>query len=72
MIVAVAPAEAAATITGSRDELASAFGNLVSNAVRYTPDGGTITLSWEDDADGGDDAGVVEAVWGGGAGVRPD
>ena len=29
----------AATLTGSRDELASAFGNLVSNAVRYTPDG---------------------------------
>lgn len=35
-----------ATITGSRDELASAFGNLVSNAVRYTPEGGTITLRW--------------------------
>ena len=29
----------AATILGSRDELASAFGNLVSNAVRYTPGG---------------------------------
>ena len=28
------------SVTGSRDELASAFGNLVSNAVRYTPDGG--------------------------------
>ena len=31
----------AATVRGSRDELASAFGNLISNAVRYTPDGGT-------------------------------
>ena len=31
----------AANVLGSRDELASAFGNLVSNAVRYTPDGGT-------------------------------
>jgi two-component system phosphate regulon sensor histidine kinase PhoR len=29
----------AATVRGSRDELASAFGNLVSNAVRYTPAG---------------------------------
>ena len=30
---------------GSRDELASAFGNLVTNAIRYTPAGGTITLA---------------------------
>jgi len=36
----------AATILGSRDELASAFGNLVSNAVRYTPEGGHIALDW--------------------------
>jgi two-component system phosphate regulon sensor histidine kinase PhoR len=42
----------AATILGSRDELASAFGNLVSNAIRYTPAGGTITLRWRVDDDG--------------------
>jgi len=36
----------AATLVGSRDELASAFGNLVSNAIRYTPTGGRITLGW--------------------------
>jgi two-component system, OmpR family, phosphate regulon sensor histidine kinase PhoR len=42
----------AATIVGSREELASAFGNLVSNAVRYTPPAGTITLSWRVEADG--------------------
>jgi two-component system, OmpR family, phosphate regulon sensor histidine kinase PhoR len=36
----------AAIIVGSRDELASAFGNLVSNAVRYTPAGGRIALDW--------------------------
>jgi two-component system phosphate regulon sensor histidine kinase PhoR len=35
-----------ANLIGSRDELASAFGNLVSNAVRYTPDGGNISLEW--------------------------
>jgi two-component system phosphate regulon sensor histidine kinase PhoR len=35
-----------AEVMGSRDELASAFGNLVSNAVRYTPEGGRITLAW--------------------------
>ncbi len=42
----------AAIVHGSRDELASAFGNLVSNAVRYTPPGGTITLAWRVDPDG--------------------
>lgn len=33
-------------LSGNRDELLSAFGNLVSNAVRYTPDGGAIKLGW--------------------------
>jgi two-component system, OmpR family, phosphate regulon sensor histidine kinase PhoR len=33
-------------IEGSYDELHSAFSNLVSNAVRYTPEGGQITISW--------------------------
>jgi len=36
----------AGCIRGSADELRSAFGNLVSNAVRYTPAGGRITLAW--------------------------
>lgn len=34
-------------LLGSVDELQSAFGNLVSNAVRYTPPGGKIELKWE-------------------------
>ena len=34
-------------LTGSPDELHSAFGNLVSNAIRYTPEGGEITMSWK-------------------------
>lgn len=33
-------------IAGSLDELRSAFGNLASNAVRYTPEGGKILISW--------------------------
>ena len=43
-----------ANVIGSRDELASAFGNLVSNAVRYTPDGGRIALDWWVTPDGGE------------------
>ena len=31
---------------GNADELHSAFGNLASNAVRYTPAGGSIVLTW--------------------------
>jgi len=58
----------AATVLGSRDELASAFGNLVSNAIRYTPAGGTITLAWRVDADG---SGVF-AVADTGIGIAPE
>src|SRR5271169_3403153 len=43
-----------ANVLGSHDELASAFGNLVSNAVRYTPDGGRVALDWRVTADGGE------------------
>jgi two-component system phosphate regulon sensor histidine kinase PhoR len=35
------------TLTGSMEELHSAFSNLVSNAIRYTPKDGNIILSWE-------------------------
>lgn len=33
-------------LVGSLQELQSAFSNLVSNAVRYTPEGGEISLRW--------------------------
>ena len=39
-------------LKGSGDELRSAIGNLVSNAVRYTPDGGSIAIRWHETADG--------------------
>ncbi len=35
-----------ASLVGDEHEIRSAFANLVSNAIRYTPRGGRITLSW--------------------------
>lgn len=34
------------SLIGQADEIRSAVMNLVSNAVRYTPDGGRITVTW--------------------------
>jgi len=38
----------AAWLAGNLQEIRSALGNLVSNAVRYTPEGGAITLAWRE------------------------
>ncbi len=40
-------ADPALALMASSQELHSAFSNLVSNAIRYTPDGGNIFLKWE-------------------------
>ncbi len=42
-----------AEVAGSDAELFSAVGNLVNNAVRYTPEGGRVQLLWTWRADGG-------------------
>ena len=39
-------------LLGSETELASAFGNLVSNAIRYTPPGGKVSIVWSEGPDG--------------------
>lgn len=39
-------------LRGNRNELRSAFSNLVVNAIRYTSPGGEIRLSWHVDAQG--------------------
>jgi two-component system phosphate regulon sensor histidine kinase PhoR len=39
-------ADAGLKVSGNEEELRSAFSNLISNAVRYTPAGGDIRLNW--------------------------
>jgi len=39
-------------LLGAEAEIASAFSNLASNAVRYTPAGGEVRLTWNAAADG--------------------
>lgn len=40
-------------LLGSRSEIRSALMNLVSNAVRYTPDGGHVHICWADQGEEG-------------------
>jgi two-component system phosphate regulon sensor histidine kinase PhoR len=51
-------------LRGSTDYLHSAFSNLVSNAVRYTPEGGRIEISWQPTADGGARFAVADTGYG--------
>ncbi|GLP95217.1 phosphate regulon sensor histidine kinase PhoR [Paraferrimonas sedimenticola] len=51
---------------GNEQQLRAAFSNLVSNAIRYSPDGGEIVVSWQ-----AHPAGVEFAVKDQGIGVEP-
>ncbi len=62
----IVDADGQGDLRGSETELASAFGNLVSNAVRYTPAGGTIRLQWRVSP-----AGAEFAVMDNGLGIDP-
>jgi two-component system phosphate regulon sensor histidine kinase PhoR len=54
-------------LLGSREELHSAFSNLINNAVRYTPAGGMIRLTWRAAGDGAEFA-VTDT----GEGIAPE
>jgi two-component system phosphate regulon sensor histidine kinase PhoR len=45
---------------GAQNELQSAIGNLVNNAVRYTPEGGRIDVAWRLQGDGSAEIAVVD------------
>ena len=45
---------------GAQNELQSAIGNLVNNAVRYTPEGGRIDVTWRQQADGSAEIAVAD------------
>ena len=53
-------------VLGSAEELRSAFGNLISNAICYTPQGGTILVGWHEQGDQ-----LVFSVQDSGIGIAP-
>jgi two-component system phosphate regulon sensor histidine kinase PhoR len=54
-------------LLGCAEELRSAFGNLMSNAIRYTPPGGEIVIRWQVQ----DDGRPVFSVQDSGIGIAP-
>ena len=56
-----------AKLKGCAEELRSAFGNLLSNAIRYTPPGGEIVMRWQVR----DDSQPVYSVQDSGIGIPP-
>lgn len=56
------------TLLGDERELISACSNLVSNAVRYTPEGGNITIMWQLSEGGGAEFSVRDS----GLGIAPE
>jgi two-component system phosphate regulon sensor histidine kinase PhoR len=54
-------------LLGAENEIASAFGNLVTNAIRYTPDGGEVCIMWRASQDEAEFA-VVDT----GIGIAPE
>lgn len=61
-------AEDGVDLLGAESEITSAFLNLATNAVRYTPTGGEVRLSWRRTADGGAEFAVEDT----GIGIAPE
>jgi two-component system, OmpR family, phosphate regulon sensor histidine kinase PhoR len=61
-------ADVQATLLGNRNELLSAMGNLVNNAVRYTPAGGSVDVHWAVLRDGRGELSVIDT----GPGIAPE
>ena len=55
-------------LLGASVELVSAFSNLITNALRYTPPGGQVQVRWLPQADGG----AVLQVCDSGPGIAPE
>lgn len=55
-------------LAGTYSELLSALSNLITNAVRYTPAGGTITVGWRDLPNGRGEFSVCDS----GMGIAPE
>lgn len=53
ILVFVVPDDVLYQVAGSETEISGALLNLVSNAIRYTPQGSQIKVSWQARADGG-------------------
>ena len=61
-------ADASVEIAGTHAELLSAMGNLVNNAIRYTPTGGRVLVTWKINADGEGEFSVTDS----GPGIAPE
>ena len=55
-------------LAGAQTELLSAMGNLVNNAIRYTPTGGTVRVRWSIGDDGTGEFSVTDS----GPGIAPE
>jgi len=53
-------------LAGSEHELRSAFSNMLSNAIRYTPEGGEVAIAWKRQGDQ-----AAFAVRDSGIGIQP-